>query len=115
MKGILLKTEQGWSVKYTEKDKTHVLKTHSDNKKYLSMLPGDEFHEVEFSITTEYMEPDSSIHCNRGDDVTVARILEPSENTWNEIMVILSNPDVAWGTKEAMIRERYNPPTKKTI
>lgn len=35
------------------------------------------------------------------------------EESWDNVMNILSNPDVSWGTKEAMVRERYNPPTKK--
>jgi len=35
------------------------------------------------------------------------------EETWDEAMRILSNPDVTWGTKEAMIREKFNPPTKR--
>ena len=35
------------------------------------------------------------------------------EATWNEVFQILGNPDVSLGTKEAMVMERYNPPTKK--
>lgn len=35
------------------------------------------------------------------------------EETWDEAMRILSNPDISWGTKEAMIREKFNPPTKR--
>jgi hypothetical protein len=34
-------------------------------------------------------------------------------NTWDDVFRILNNPDVSFGTKEAMIRERYNQPTLK--
>lgn len=35
------------------------------------------------------------------------------ECNWTTIFMILGNPDVSLGTKEAMIREKYNSPTKK--
>lgn len=35
------------------------------------------------------------------------------DETWNEVFRIVFNPDVSFGTKEAMVREKFNPPIKK--
>lgn len=35
------------------------------------------------------------------------------EDTWKEVFEILNNPEVSMGTKEAMIKERFNSPIKK--
>lgn len=42
--------------------------------------------EVEFEIISVYVEPDDSIHCNRGADVKYARIIiDDSDKKWNQI------------------------------
>jgi hypothetical protein len=125
MKGILLKTTIGWNISYD--DVLNISPDHNRvvakkiislsekepyNKVFLSTLAGDEFVEVDFEIVEEYVEPEG-IHCNRGGFVERAKISEPGVNNWDDIMKILSNPDASWGTKEAMVRERYESPIKK--
>lgn len=119
MKGILFKTEQGWNVNYKVKSVNFsndinvdkIIPLHESEKKFISSLAGDEYKEVEFEVISEYIEPSDKTQYNKGGYKEYAKIV--TEDSWIDIMKTLSNPDVSWGTKEAMVREKYKSPIKK--
>lgn len=70
--------------------------------------------EVEFEIKEVYVEPDESIHCNRGADVKYAKLIFPEKTwTWNDIINEYYNDKVQTYTFADWLKKHYNPPTKK--
>lgn len=52
-----------------------------------------------------------NIKLNKDNHITI--LPGKNEEGWDEFFRILQDPDVSWGTKEAMVREKYNAPTRK--
>ena len=89
------KIEEGQKI-FIECEKTLENDTIDDNTKY-----------IEFSENIIKLNKEGHINifpCKK----------ETDENEiWNEVFRIAFNPDISFGTKEAMVREKFNPPTKK--
>lgn len=105
MKGTLKLTPNGYVVAYVDSDQPDFIAT---NKKYQVTVQSKELpvhpsqtqdtdknntftlfdgRPVDFTIKEEYQEPPDTIHCNRGDYVKYALIIEPEDTTskWDEI------------------------------
>ena len=75
MKGKLTKTDRGWRVNGTLPVHPDCLKEQTFTGFIWNESVYRDGDEVEFDIRTIYVEPDSSIHCNRGDDVVHAMLM----------------------------------------
>jgi len=93
MKGKIVNKNEEWFIEYTYSSQS----SHGDlETDFYPIYPDDYFNRttfhsnevVNFEIITKYVEPDESIHCNRGADVKFARIL-PYELTGYQKINIL--------------------------
>ena len=76
----------------------------------------------DFEIVETYVEPDESIHCNRGADIDVAELKETDEIKWNRILKeyddYFSEEHVNWREEFAdslgsWLMKNYKSPIKK--
>ncbi len=116
MKGLLTKTEKGWRVNETLPVHPDCLKEQTET----SFIWNDSVYRdgdlVEFKIQTIYVEPDDSIHCNRGDDVVHAML----ETEWSRIfegftggIKHLIHPIGTYRQITEYLKENYYPPRRK--
>lgn len=114
MKGTLSKTEKGWVINGTLPVHPACLKEQTFTGFIWNESVYREGDVVEFNIRNVYVEPDSSIHCNRGDDVPHAMI----ETEWARIF-----EGVTGGLKKMLtgnyqeitkyLKDNYYPPQRK--
>lgn len=66
---------------------------------------------------SKYIEwTESKIKLNKENYINIFPAKKEVDNeTWNEVFRIAFNPDISFGTKEAMVREKFNAPTRKNI
>lgn len=115
MKGILTKTEKGWRVNETLPVHPDCLKEQTGSAFIWNDSVYRDGDQVEFDIQTIYVESDSSIHCNRGDDVQHAMI----KTEWRRIFEGFTGglkqipPMGNYIQMTRYLEENYYPPQRK--
>jgi hypothetical protein len=115
MKGTLTKTQNGWRVNQTLPVHPDCLKEQTESAFIWNDSVYRDGDQVEFETRTIYVEPDDSIHCNRGGDVVYAML----ETEWSRIFEGFTGgvkqipPMGNYRQMTEYLTENYYPPKRK--
>ena len=88
MQGIIKQSGDKWNV---ELSTSNVIPLVEEDYQHII----HEGQQMEFEIITRYVEPDESIHCNRGADVKMAKIVWL--NSFENILQAIQNENIDYG------------------